>query len=421
MRELREQALERLGDRPLRAEGDGDLPVSGAVQEEFLEILGQIFPWLVERCGSVGHERFELRRVVGLHELRGHFPWPDRPLRDGLLGVDDEIGIEKTLRSDSLAGRACAEVAVEGKMLRREARHREARRRVAEIGGEFLLGPTARAGFHARGHELAAAATQGGFHRVREALAEVGPRHQTVHHSLDPMGFVFLQPNGFLLAEIDDFAIHPQADESLAAGLFNHIAKLAGLPRDKRREDQEFRSFRPAQDGVRDFLRRLARHALAGLGVVGNADRRKKKPQVVVNLGCRGDGGARVCRRSALLDRDRWRKSLDVVHIGLLHLVQKLPRIGRKALDIPPLPLGKERVEGQGGFAGAAGAGDHHQLVARNLDVEVAEVVLPGSLDSDDGGFFGSHEKVADPVRSGTAKTKRKPPPPANVLWMAWA
>ena len=305
MRELREQALERLGDRPLRAEGHGDLPVSGAVQEEFLEILGQIFPWLVERCGGVGHERFELRRVVGLHEFRRHFPRPDRSLRDGLLGVDDEIGIEKTLRANSLAGRACAEVAVEGKMLGRQARHREARRGVAEIGREFLFGPTARTRLHARGHELAAAATQGGFHRVREALAEVGPRHQTVHHSLDPMGFVFLQPNGFLLAEIDDLTIHPQADESLAAGLFNHIAKLAGLPRDKRREDQEFRSLRPTQDGVRDFLGCLARHALAGLGVVGNADRREEESEVIVNLGCRGDGGARVCRRSALLDRDR--------------------------------------------------------------------------------------------------------------------
>jgi hypothetical protein len=34
--------------------------------------------------------------------------------------------------------------------------------------------------------------------------------------------------------------------------------------------------------------------------------------------------------------------------------------------------------------------------VARNLDVEIAEIVLPGSFDSDDGGFFQGHGVVRE-------------------------
>ena len=81
-----------------------------------------------------------------------------------------------------------------------------------------------------------------------------------------------------------------------------------------------------------------------------------------------------------------------MIHIGLLHLVEKLPCVGREALHIATLPLGKERIEGKRGLPRTARPGDDDELVAGNLDVKVAQVVLPRPLDADDIGV--THERI---------------------------
>ena len=40
-----------------------------------------------------------------------------------------------------------------------------------------------------------------------------------------------------------------------------------------------------------------------------------------------------------------------MLDIGLLHHLEELARIGREALDIAALPLGIDRIEGEGRFA----------------------------------------------------------------------
>ena len=69
--------------------------------------------------------------------------------------------------------------------------------------------------------------------------------------------------------------------------------------------------------------------------------------------------------------------------LGLLHQFEELPGIGREALDITTLALGIDRVEGERGFARARQAGDHDEAVARQLDIDVLEIVLPRAADSD--------------------------------------
>ena len=65
-----------------------------------------------------------------------------------------------------------------------------------------------------------------------------------------------------------------------------------------------------------------------------------------------------------------------MIDIRLLHQFQELPRIGRQALDIPPLPLGIDGVERQARLARSAEAGDHRQRIARNVDRHVLEIML---------------------------------------------
>jgi hypothetical protein len=76
-----------------------------------------------------------------------------------------------------------------------------------------------------------------------------------------------------------------------------------------------------------------------------------------------------------------------VLDIGLLHHFEELARIGAEALDIAPLPLGIDRVEGERGFAAARQAGDDDQAVARQVDVDALEIVLARAADF----YVGQH------------------------------
>ena len=105
-------------------------------------------------------------------------------------------------------------------------------------------------------------------------------------------------------------------------------------------------------------------------------DPRPEQAQVVVDLGHRADGRPRVARGRLLVDRDRRREPVDRVDVGLLHQAEELARVGGERLDVAALPLGVDRVEGKARLAGAGEAGDHDQGVARQLEVDVLEVVL---------------------------------------------
>ena len=395
MRELCKNALEWLGRSAVRADSDRDVSFSRAVEDKLVEIFRQIAPCFFHGSGRVGEEAVQERGVVGLHALVGLLPWTNGSLRDCFFGIHHEVGIEETLRADPLACRARSEVAVEGKMLRREARHGEAGRGIAKIGGEFFFDPLRGAWFLTACGKVSSAQAQGSLNRVCKALPKVLAHGQTIDDRFDEVGFCFIQTDVFRIRQFDDFGVHPQADKPLAAGFFNHIAKFAALAGDKWRKDEEFRAFGPAKDGIRDSLRRLAGDALACLRIVGNADRRVEQAEIVVDLGGGGDGRTGIGRRDALLNRDSRGEPFDVVHIGLLHLIQKLPSVSREAFDILALPFRKESVEGERGFARAAHACHHHKLVARNFDIKVPQVVLAGAFDANHGMFLVGHRALS--------------------------
>ncbi len=68
-------------------------------------------------------------------------------------------------------------------------------------------------------------------------------------------------------------------------------------------------------------------------------------------------------------------QTFDEVHVRTFELVEKLSRVGGKALDILPLPLGIKGVEGQGAFARPAGSRNYHQPVAGDVEVQILEVM----------------------------------------------
>ena len=134
---------------------------------------------------------------------------------------------------------------------------------------------------------------------------------------------------------------------------------------------------------VDDLLHRLARDRRAAAVAVGMADPRPQQAQVVVDLGDRADRRPRVPRGGLLVDRDRRRQPLDRVDVGLVHLAQELPRVGRQRLDVAALALGVDRVEGKARLTGPGEPGDDDQGVARQLEGDVLEIVLARTRDAD--------------------------------------
>jgi hypothetical protein len=116
---------------------------------------------------------------------------------------------------------------------------------------------------------------------------------------------------------------------------------------------------------------------------VGPPDASVEKPQVVVDLRDRADCGARVLGSRLLVDRYRRRQTFDEVDVGLVHLTEELAGIGRQRLDVTPLPLGVDRVEGERRLARSRDAREHDERVARQLEVNVAQIVLAGPADDE--------------------------------------
>ena len=133
---------------------------------------------------------------------------------------------------------------------------------------------------------------------------------------------------------------------------------------------------------IRNLLWRLTDDRLASHRIVRAPHRGVEKSQVVIDFRGRSDGRTRIGCGRPLFDGDGRREALDVIDFRLLHLIEKLARIGGKAFDVLSLALRVEGVKSQRGFSRSAQAGNNHKLVARDLHVEVLQIVLPRSLDS---------------------------------------
>ena len=62
---------------------------------------------------------------------------------------------------------------------------------------------------------------------------------------------------------------------------------------------------------------------------------------------------------------------------------QELARVGREALHVAALALGVQGVEGEGRLTRAGQTGDDHELVARNIEVDILQVVRARAAHAD--------------------------------------
>src|SRR5690606_13052598 len=130
-----------------------------------------------------------------------------------------------------------------------------------------------------------------------------------------------------------------------------------------------------------DDVGRLADDLFATLPAVRATDAGPEQPQVIVNLGGGADGRAGIADAVLLTDGDGRRNAVDTVDVRLLHALEELARVGRQRLDVPPLPLGVDGVEGQRGLAGPADPREDDQRARGQRQVDILEVVRTGAAD----------------------------------------
>ena len=130
-----------------------------------------------------------------------------------------------------------------------------------------------------------------------------------------------------------------------------------------------------------DLVGRHLLYLLPALRAIWFSHARKKHSQIVVDLGDGRDRGARIGRMMFLVYGDGRREPFNFVHIRFVQAAQKLPGIGRKGFDIAALALGKDGVKRQRRFSRTGEAGENHHLVARDLEIDVLQIMFSRPTD----------------------------------------
>ena len=113
-------------------------------------------------------------------------------------------------------------------------------------------------------------------------------------------------------------------------------------------------SLRKPEQRLHHLLEGLRGDGRTAVGAEGLSHPGKKESEVIVDLGHGPHGRARVPGHAPLVNGNGRREAFHRFHVRPLHLFQKLPGIGRKGFDVPPLALCIEGVKGKGGFPRAA-------------------------------------------------------------------
>ena len=346
----------------------GDFGVAAAVEDEVLDVFRQVFKGGVFEVEVVMRgECLHLRVEVGGTAI----PASHRTGGNGEVGVhDDAGGVDKAVHAEAVAFGTGAVRVVEGEKARFQLAQGIAANGAGVFGGE---GVRRAAVVHGNQLDDAVGETERGFQRFGEALRDAVAVDEAVNDDAD---VVFAPPvDGGQGVEVVGFAVDTRAHEALLADVLQQFAVFA-LPALHQRRNQHPAAFRrEGEDAVHHLAHGLRVQLDAVFRAARNADAGEEQAQVVVDFGDGADGGTRVMRGGFLLDGDGGREAFDVIHIGLVHDGEKLARVSGKRFDVAPLSFGVDSVKGERGFAAAGKAGDDDKLVARQVKVDIFQIV----------------------------------------------
>ena len=186
-----------------------------------------------------------------------------------------------------------------------------------------------------------------------------------------------------VVRQLADLAIDAHPGEALSSEAADHLGVGALLAPNHGSQQLIAGALRQQQDLIDHLVDALRTDRAITLRAMGLTSAAEQQAQVVLDFRDRSDGGAGVVAGGFLIDRNRRRQPLNGVHIWLVHLAQELSGVSGQTLDVAALTFRKNRVKSERAFAAATNAGEHHQLVAGNGDVDVLEVVLASATHPD--------------------------------------
>ena len=145
----------------------------------------------------------------------------------------------------------------------------------------------------------------------------------------------------------------------------------------------------PLADGDGDAAGALFLHRHLALRAELRSHLAEEQAQKMIDFRDGGHGGFHTAAGDALLDGDGGRQAGNVIDIGALHLFHELSRVSGHAVEEAPLAFGKDEIESERGFSGAAQSRHDHKLISRDGDINVLQIVFAGTMNLN--GVGGRH------------------------------
>ena len=144
-----------------------------------------------------------------------------------------------------------------------------------------------------------------------------------------------------------DLPKQPDPDEALALEERKELRR-GSLLRHLHAEQHQHR-FIPerSEGGFLDARRAVRLHGPAAFRAIALCQAREEQFQVVVDLRDGAHGGPGGLDLIGLLNGNRWRDAADLIHLRLVHPVEKLADIRRKGFHIAALPLRIDGLKGE--------------------------------------------------------------------------
>ena len=232
-------------------------------------------------------------------------------------------------------------------------------------------------GLGVENHQLAVSLLECQVNGLGKAFGVLGPHFEAVHHELHAVVDISVQ----LHAEGDfaQLAIDAHVDISLLAQVLKQVLVVSLAVLDQWRQDIDASPVVALENQAQDLVDGVFHHLLPREVGIGVGSTCIQQPEVVIYLGRRAHGAARVAVHGLLPYRDNGTQAGNLVHVGTFQHAEHVAGIGRESFQVTPLPLGKHRVKCQRRLAAATQAGDDGELVVGNLHVDVLQVVNLGT------------------------------------------
>ncbi len=165
------------------------------------------------------------------------------------------------------------------------------------------------------------------FDGLFEPLRNARLQQQAVDH--DFYGVILAAVERRRFVQIYEVSVNSRADVAFFRILLQFLFVFAFASAHDGRENHHAVIRLERQHGLNNLLGGLPGDGLAAIRAVRRADGAVNHAQIIVNFGDRAHGGAGRARGGLLLDGDGGRKPFDRIHIGALHLIEELARVGR--------------------------------------------------------------------------------------------